>query len=236
MINLRLGKALAVAVIILFLGLAIQPSVAVQPETEIDIEPKDYLFQTIIDIANNPELKELLEQHKCDLFKLNVDRSVYCKLFLRYPRLFGSLLFSKSSLTYEYLDRTYSNGIEITKIIGEDKALELIESIKVSDTEIFNEFNNIIANDEELSGRIAPLRELNKELKPDSPLQDWPLICYILGSIILSVVFLYELSETTSIIGIIVWLITIPFMPFIAMFGLVIYSIGVTEGCWDWPE
>jgi len=27
---------------------------AVQPETERDIEPKDYLFQTIIDIANNP--------------------------------------------------------------------------------------------------------------------------------------------------------------------------------------
>ena len=50
---------MAVAVIILFLGLAIQPSVAVQPETDIDIEPKDYLFQTIIDIANNPDVKDI---------------------------------------------------------------------------------------------------------------------------------------------------------------------------------
>ena len=34
------SKGLAVAVIVLFIGLAIQPSVAVQPETEIDIEPE----------------------------------------------------------------------------------------------------------------------------------------------------------------------------------------------------
>jgi len=192
MINLRLGKALAVAVIILFLGLAIQPSVAVQPETEIDIEPKDYLFQTIIDIANNPELKELLEQHKCDLFKLNVDRSVYCKLFLRYPRLFGSLLFSKSSLTYEYLDRTYSNGIEITKIIGEDKALELIESIEVTDTEVLDEFNSIISKDEELSIRFETLKQMNNE--SNSILgYPYPIICTILTFLAMPSEILFDL-------------------------------------------
>jgi len=39
-------KTLAVAVIILFLGLVIQPSVAVQPEVEIESEPSGLLWGT----------------------------------------------------------------------------------------------------------------------------------------------------------------------------------------------
>ena len=66
-------KTLTVAVIILFLGVGIQPSLAVQPETEIDIEPKEYLFQTITDIANNPEVKNLLEQCKYDLLEFDIE-------------------------------------------------------------------------------------------------------------------------------------------------------------------
>jgi len=187
-----LSKGLAVAVILLFIGLAIQPSVAVQPEEQIDVEPKDYLFQTIINIANNPDVKSLLQQYNYELFKVDIDKSVYRKIFFRNPRLFRSIIFTKPSLTYEFLDKTYNNGIEITNIIGEDKALELIESIGVSDTEVFDEFNNIISKDEELSNRLATLKETNKEQN-----SDWyyPIICSILTFLAMPFEILYDLHK-----------------------------------------
>jgi len=172
-------KTLAVAVIILFLGLTVQPSVAVQQETEIDVEPKDYLFQTIIDIANNPDVKELLEQYNNDFFKVDIDRSVYHKILFRNPRLLFNTLFTKPSMSVEYLNKCYNNGIGITNTLGEDKVIETIENVEVTDTKLSNEINDIITNDEELSSRIETLKEMNKDIKLDNP-WDFPVICAIL--------------------------------------------------------
>ena len=179
-------KGLAVAVILLFLGLAIQPSVAVETETEIDIEPKDYLFQTIIDISNNPDVKNLLEQYKYDLIEVDIDRSDYRKLFLRNPRLIFNILFTKPSMSVEYLNKYYNNGVEITNILGEDKALEIIENVKVTDTKLFDELNNIISKNEELTGRLETIKEMNKEINLYTQFwENYPIICSILGIMLL---------------------------------------------------
>lgn len=176
-----LSKGLAFAVILLFLGLAIQPSVAVQPETEIDVEPKDYLFQTIIDIANNPEVKEMFEHYDNDLFKFDIDRSVYRKLILRNPRLFFNTLFTKPSMTVEYLDCCYNNGIDITYILGEDKVINTIENVEITDTKLFDEINDIISNDEELLDRLETIKEMNKVTNLNTPIwENYPIICSIL--------------------------------------------------------
>ena len=51
---------IVVGITILFLGVTVQPAIAtIKPEIEIDIEPKDNLFQTIIDIANIPDVKDI---------------------------------------------------------------------------------------------------------------------------------------------------------------------------------
>ena len=172
-------KTLAVAVIILFLGLAIQPSLAVQQETDIDIEPKDYLFQTIIDIANNPDVKNLLEHYKFDLFKVDIDRSVYRKLFFRNPRLMVNMLFTKPTMSVEYLNECYNNSVEIIDNIGEDKALEVIETLNTKDKRFSVELNNVISNDKELSDRISTLKEMNKHLKTDKPFPGVLILCAI---------------------------------------------------------
>ena len=150
-------KGLAVAVIVLFLGLAIQPSVAVQPEQEIEIEPKDYLFQTAIDIANNPEFKNLIKQQKNNLW-IDIDRSVYHKILLRNPRLFFNMIFTKQSISSDYLDKCYNMGIEISKIIREDKIFDIMKSNKVADSELFNKISDIVKNDEVLNNKIETLK------------------------------------------------------------------------------
>ena len=203
-----LYKSLVVGVIVLFVGVGIQPAIAtVKQETEIEIEPKDYLFQTIIDIANNPEVKELLEKYKYDLFKIDIDRKIYRKLFLRNPRLMFNTLFSKPSITIGYLNKCYNQGIEITKILGEDKVLEIIENVEVTDRMLFDELNDIISKDEILSGRFAILEEMNRGLKPDLPFIEDPVICGIL-----------------TILGTIGLLF---FIPVIIFFGLSVLSFSI---------
>jgi len=135
-------------------------------------------------------------------------------------------------MSIEYLDKCYNNGIEITNIIGEDEALDIRESIEVSDTEVFDEFNNIISKDEELTGRIAPLKDLNKDLKSDSPFQSYPIVCYIVVIILFPILLLVELTEMDNIIGWLLALITCPFMMFLEIVGLVFFAFGEDISCW----
>jgi len=185
---------LVVGITILFLGLAVQPSIAtLQPEVKTDVETKNYLFQTIIDITNNPEVKNLFEQYKYDLFKVDIDRSVYRKIFFRNPRVLFQLIFTKPSMSHKYLNFAYNQGIKITSIIGEDKAFELIESIKVTDTKLFDELNDIIVNNEELSDRLVVLEEMDKEYVSDLTwdYSVYEVICNILWKLLIASLILY---------------------------------------------
>jgi len=199
-------KGLTAIIVLLFIGLAIQPSVTTVELKEeiIDVESKDYLFQTIIDIANNPNVKNLIERDNNDFFKVDIDCSVYLKILFRNPRLFHSMIFTKPSLTPEYLDKNYNFGLEIKSILGEDKLQEIIESIKVTDKEVFNKLNSIIINNEELSSRIKILKEINNGVNPIISYGD--LICGIL-----TLTF-----AVSGMIGIIIsspiWLSLVPFI------------------------
>ena len=238
-------KTLAVAVIILFIGLAIQPGIAVQPEIEIDVEPKDYLFQTIIEIANNPEVKDLLEQYDNDLFKVDIDRSVYLKILVRNPRLFCSMIFIRPSLTFEYLDNNLKNGQEITSILDENKVQGFIESLEVRDNEIFNDLNNIIINDGGLLERLETLKEMNKRVNPIT--LDGYDICFVieitfLVSLFLGLIFFSPLSVYYAIfehielpiLQSIIFLILTPFSCITMIFVLicvVTFIIGYNLEC-----
>jgi hypothetical protein len=181
---------------ILFLGVTVQPAIAtVEPkERLLDIEPKDYLFQTLIDIANNPEVKELLDQYENDLFNVDIDRNVYRKLLMRNPRLMFNTLFTKLSMSVEYLNKCYSGGINLIKVIGEDHTLEIIESVEFKNPETFEKIDDIINDNSELKVKAEILVELNKNLKSDSPYQYNPVICIILeilfAPVILARIFL----------------------------------------------
>ena len=239
-------NGLVVAVILLFIGLVVQPSIAVQPRIEkavqteeetIGIEPKDYLFQTIIDIANNSDVKNLLEQYKYDLFKVDIERSIYLKIFLRNPILLPRLIFTKPSMSQNYLDFVYNQGVKIIDIIGEDKALEIMESIEVSNLEVFDKLDTIINDNEELTNRFATLKEMNNVLSPVASFDEYPIICIILSAIGFPSLFLMMTFGTiaefvgSGIIGdILLILISIPYYTFGFIF-IICMEIAINLGC-----
>jgi len=229
-------KTLAVAVIILFIGLAIQPSVAVQTETERDIEPKNYLFQTIIDIANNPKVKNLLEKYDNDLLNIDIDRSFYRRLFLRHPKLLFYMLFTKPSISVELLDKCYNKVIEITNILGEHIVLETIENVDITNKEFFDEIHSIISKNEEISSRLETLKEVNKEINPITPFED--IICPIAYSLfllfcILTIFFLpidiiaeaIDMISNPILKGILMLVILPIYIPILILYRTIVFPI-----------
>lgn len=184
--NSLLNKTLVFGVIALFVGIAFQSGISTSSmqEEKTNVEPKDYLFQTVIDIGNNPAVQKLLKQVHNEIIVSDFDyKSVFHKLLLRNPRVLTSMLFTKPKLTTEYLNFMYSNGKKMIDIIGEEKAIEIINSMKLANHKTFDDLNSIIMNDTELSNRIKTLAEMNNGLKSDSPFQDYPIICGILDAI-----------------------------------------------------
>ena len=232
-----LSKTLVVGVIGLFIGVGIQPALAiVQPELEVDVGPKDYLFQTFINIANNPDVKKLLEQYKYDLFKVDIDRSIYLKILFKNPRLMFNMLFTKPSMSIEYLNKCYNNGIEITNILGEEIVLETIENVEITDTKLYDELNNIISQKEEISSGLETLKEINKELNPVTPFED--IICPIAYSLfllfcILTIFFLpidiiaeaIDMISNPILEGILMLVILPIYIPILILYRTIVFPI-----------
>jgi len=217
-------KILVISVIILFAGVAVQPGIAsFYSKGETDVEPKDYLFNTIIDIANNPDIKNIFKHNNYQIFSSDYEyKRLFSQISFKRPGLLFGTLFTKPSTTYDYLDKCYNKGIEITNIVGEDKALEMIESIKVIDTRVFDELNESILNNGELSDRLVLLQEMNKEYVSSGLSLDFPIICSILVILLLVsfipyefLLFLFEIFRIfneNSIISDIIYFVMLPYI------------------------
>ena len=182
-----LVKTLALGIVVLFISVSYQPIIAEKTTSvektsdynNVDFEQaKHYLFQTIIDVSNNPMVKEFLNEHKHDLIINNNNnydfKNAIQKIYSQNPRLLKSIFFTKPKMTYEYLETNYKRGLEIVDILGKEESLKMEESVKIVNPDLFNELKNIIANDEKLSNRVSVLKEMNNDLISTLNLEDFP--------------------------------------------------------------
>jgi hypothetical protein len=206
----HLNKILVVSIVVLFIGIGIHPAFAKHPIESTDaimdegiykatdIDPKDYLFQTIIDITNNQEAKILLESMKIDgsPIKFNYNfRSIYREILLEKPLLLLSIILSRASISHSYINNCFKMGSEITNIVGENRVIEIIDSTQVINTEFFNELNNIIMEDEYLSSRVTALQGMDFDPNPNNPLKNSSGICDILIVLYLLYIVRYIFSN-----------------------------------------
>jgi len=176
-------KILAFSIIMIFLGLAVQPGTANVETDKKDEFDKNFLFQTIVDIANNKEFKNLIDKEKKNGLFLDVHyniKNIFRKILLKEPNLLSSLFFTRSDLTHGNLDLAYETGCELINIVGEDKALEIIDSITITNPTISKKLSDIIYSNEKIKNKIAEIKLMNRELNPTLPFEGYPLICAVL--------------------------------------------------------
>jgi len=193
--KMKKNMYLIIGITIMLIGVIIQPSIAkLQPKEEINTDPKEYLIQTLIDIINNPDVKEILEQSDIELIDRNINlREIFLKLLYGCPRVLISTLFTIPRFSTEYLDFVYNNGCEIVKIIGEEDALTIIESVKFKNPETFENINDVIEDNSELYEKIFTLSSINNDLKLDSPYPKRPIICATLTIIFVPLLIIGEI-------------------------------------------
>jgi len=191
--NEWLVKIFAFGIVVLFIDVSFQPIIAekiVLDEKEFEYnnvdfeEAKEYLFQTLIDISNNPEVKQFLNEPKNSLISRNNNnydcKNTIQKIYSHNPKLLKSIFFTRPKMTYDYLEKNYKKGLKIVEILGLEETSNMMESVKISNKEFFSELKNIIANDEELSNRVSVLEEMNNNLISNLDFKDHPIICALL--------------------------------------------------------
>jgi hypothetical protein len=176
-------NVLVLGIIILLMGIAVQPGTAtVQNDLNFN-NKKDTLFQTIIDITNNKDFNNLINSENSNDFYFEFDynlRKDFRDIFFENLGFFSSLLFTKTSLTHNQLESAYEKGSELINTIGEDKALELVDSIKIKNPKLSNGISDILEENEEIRNKIEEIKMMNREIKPTSPSDINPIICGIL--------------------------------------------------------
>jgi hypothetical protein len=183
-------KSLVIGILVILVGVGVYPAVAdvsISQKSSSKYETMDakaFLFQTVIDTLNNPRVKELLERSNDDDFESvlikNVDsRHKIKKIIFENFGLFVSMFFTKPSISQNYLDNVYDNGVRLINSIGTDKTLGILESLQVSDHELMDGLDEIIKNDEMLSEQVYTLEEMNT-FGSDQSSWPFPLICTFL--------------------------------------------------------
>ena len=171
---LIVGSLLAVFVLILasftnVVGVKnIEPS---DPKVVKDeVNPKELLFQTIIDISNNQEIQKIIQNSEN-----REERGRFFNLVI------GPSVFSSHVLTKKFLNNAYNLGRILSRNIDVSKMRLILERYQIINQETQEEIAAAIEGDAALSGKIEQLSTLNCDCgNDDSAGWSFPIICTLL--------------------------------------------------------
>ncbi len=160
-------------------------------KNKVIFDSKELIFETIIEMANNPDFNEFAINNKQNLFQSSIEyKDIFTQLLKQKLIYLNRFTIYKTALSVEYLHVIYEYGCNIIKILGEEKTSELIASIEFTNNRVFEELNNIVENDEELNNNINNLKKSNVEILSITGFSDTPVICGILLIIIIAMIII----------------------------------------------
>lgn len=239
-VNMRkeIFKTVAIVVTILFIGIAFQPAVSTNELKGEGAKPKECLFESVVDITNDPEIEEFFKQSVGERIDYNINvRPLFFKILLTKPGIVTSIIFNRPTESFNYLESAYDLGIDTVKILGEDKSIELFLSIKEKNPEIIEDLQSLLLNNEDLNEKITQLELLNNLPKSDFPFATNPVLCAAFTTLtiyfMINAITVYNLAlvfgEGSPIYD---FLLTIVVETLMNM-ALVNAAIADIFGCWD---
>lgn len=126
-----------------------------------EVNQRELLFQTIVDIANNKEIQRII-------FKSQMSGGIF-----RNPDV-------KFSLSKNLLKQMYFMGLILSKTISKSRMLSMIGKYQSNNQEIQTKISTVIQKDVTLNGEINQLSILKCDCENDNTFWHFPVICTIL--------------------------------------------------------
>jgi len=170
-----------------------------------EVNQKELLFQTILDMANNKEIQKVIlgsEFTGKRFFDTGVRFSV----------------FSPPVLTEKFLKHAYTMGVILTKTISKSKIHSMLERYQMNNQGVQKEISAVIEKDAKLNGEIKQLSNSKCDCENENTTQwSFPVICTFLFIWYLFSIFLEEINYFFHIL-------------FIYFFDTIILVLSVTLG------
>ena len=179
-----------------------------------EIDQKELLFQTIVDMVNNKEIQKVI-----------LGSEITGKRFSDPDMRFS--VFNHPVLTEKRLKRMYTMGVILFKTLSKSKMQSMIKQYQVGNQETQKEINAVIEKNAKLKNEITQLSNSKCDCENENTTRLWnfPVICaivLILGTFF--AILLYFVPFIGPILNIIVCIIT--------------GCIGELLNCWwftGWP-
>jgi hypothetical protein len=188
------------------------------------VNQKELLFQTIVNIANNKEIQRII-------LKPQISREGFFNPDVRFS------VFTSQVLTKNQLKHMYLVGLILSKIISKSRMHSMIERFQVSNQGIQKEISAVIEKDVTLNGEMNQLSnsECDCENEKIIRLDLSTTICTILLVILIPFLIIFEtfaelviLFEQNPILRRIIDLFSIP----AGLVAMIIFLIGLFLNCW----
>jgi hypothetical protein len=144
-----------------------------------EVDQKELLFQTILDIANNKDIQRVL-------LKSQINRDGFFNPELRYS------IFNTPMVTKNQLKQIYFIGLMLSKTISKSRIHSMIERYQANNQVVQKEITTVIEKDTTLNGEITQLSNLPCDCENSSGATTWTftIICLIAEIIALIGLFL----------------------------------------------
>jgi hypothetical protein len=147
-----------------------------------EVNPKDLLFKTIIDMANNKEIQKVI-----------LGSEIIGKRIIRPEMKFS--VFISPVLTEKFLKWAYKMGVILTKTFSQTKMHSMMQQYQVSNQKVQKEMTAVVENDAALNGEMTKLSSLSCDCENENTtIWHFPIICLILFPIETFIDILYYFS------------------------------------------
>jgi hypothetical protein len=140
-----------------------------------EVDQKELLFQTIVDMANNKEIQKVI-----------LGSEITGKRFFGLDMRFST--FTPPVLAKKFLNFAYHLGLIFSISINKSKIHLMLERYQVNNQGVKKEINAVIEKDTTLNGEIAQLSASKCDCEKDRTIGlDFPVICEILWYMFLTI-------------------------------------------------
>jgi hypothetical protein len=144
-----------------------------------ELNEKDLLFQTIVDIANNKEIQRVI-----------LGSELISKRFYDPGIRFST--FTPPVLTKRFLNFAYHFGLILSKTIGKSKMQSVMKQRQANNQGVQKEINAVIEKDAKLKEEMTQLSSLSCDCENENTTQwNFPILCGFLNLVLL-VIWAFE--------------------------------------------